>query len=120
MTSRIIDTRSANLIPEATTTKATATTLQWMSVLKSLTGYQMYRREMQVRIQRQDVLRFLIYSNVFPRAIAYCVNQVEFCVSSLPDPGAVLGEIEVTGAAGTGRCGSAVLQRSIALSMIFR
>lgn len=94
MTSRIIDTRSANLIPEATTTKATYDNLQWMSVLKSLTGYQMYRREMQVRIQRQEVLRFLIYSNVFPRAIAYCVNQVEFCVSALPDPGAVLGEIE--------------------------
>jgi len=93
MTSRILDTRSANLIPEATKTRATYDNLQWMSVLKSLTGYQMYRREMQVRIQRQDVLRFLIYSNVFPRAIAHCVNQVELCVRALPEPTAVLAEI---------------------------
>ncbi|MBK8971852.1 MAG: alpha-E domain-containing protein [Hahellaceae bacterium] len=94
MTSRIIDTRSANLIPDATTTKATYDNLQWMSVLKSLTGYQMYRREMQVRIQRQEVLRFLIYSHVFPRALAHCVNQVEFCVRALPDHNAVVNEIE--------------------------
>lgn len=93
MTSRIIDTRSANLVPDATTTKATYDNLQWMSVLKSLTGYQMYRREMQVRIQRQEVLRFLIYSHVFPRAIAHCVNQVELCVQTLPNPEPVLHEI---------------------------
>jgi uncharacterized alpha-E superfamily protein len=93
MTSRIIDTRSANLIPDATTTRTTYDNLQWMSVLRSLTGYQMYRREAQVRIQRQDVLRFLIYSNAFPRAINHCVNQVELCARALPQPGLVLEEI---------------------------
>ncbi|MCG8609897.1 MAG: alpha-E domain-containing protein [Pseudomonadales bacterium] len=85
MTTRIIDTRSANLVPDATTTKATYDNLQWMSVLKSLTGYQMYRREMEVRIQRQDVLRFLIQSETFPRAIAHCMIEVERCVEGLPN-----------------------------------
>ncbi|WP_020410624.1 alpha-E domain-containing protein [Hahella ganghwensis] len=85
MTSRIIDIRSANLIPDATMTKATYENLQWMSVLKSLTGYQMYRREMQVRIQRQEVLRFLIQSKVFPRAIARCMSDLEFSLDSLPN-----------------------------------
>ncbi len=85
MTSRIIDTRSANLVPDATMTKATYDNLQWMSVLKSLTGYQMYRREMQVRIQRQDVLRFLIQSKVFPRAIARSMTELEFSLDSLPN-----------------------------------
>ncbi|MCP5162853.1 MAG: alpha-E domain-containing protein [Hahellaceae bacterium] len=84
MTSRIIDTRSANLVPDATTTKATYDNLQWMSVLKSLTGYQMYRREMQVRIQRQEVLKFLIRSTAFPRAIAHCMNEVEASLKGLP------------------------------------
>lgn len=85
MTSRIIDTRSANLIPDATTTKATYDNLQWMSVLRSLTGYQMYRREMQVRIQRQEVLRFLIQSVTFPRSIAHCVSELEHSISVLPN-----------------------------------
>jgi len=31
----------------------------WVSVLKSLTAYQMYRRSEQVRVQRGPVLRFL-------------------------------------------------------------
>ncbi|AZZ90413.1 alpha-E domain-containing protein [Hahella sp. KA22] len=85
MTSRIIDTRSANLVPDAVVTKATNDNLQWMSVLKSLTGYQMYRREMQVRIQRQEVLKFLIQSKVFPRAIAHAMSEVEKSLESLPN-----------------------------------
>ena len=90
MTSRIIDTRSANLISDGAPTKTTFDNLQWMSVLKSLTGYQMYRREMQVKITREDVLHFLMYSNVFPRALSHCVNQVEYCVKLLPKPQPVL------------------------------
>ena len=41
--------------------------LQWMSVLKSLTGYQMYRREMQARVQRPMVLRFLLQDRLSSR-----------------------------------------------------
>lgn len=85
MTSRIIDTRSANLVPDATSNKATFDNLQWMSVLKSLTGYQMYRREMQVAIKREDVLRFLIQSKAFPRAIARSLHELEFSLESLPN-----------------------------------
>ena len=85
MTSRIIDVRSANLVPGATMTKTTYDNLQWMSVLKSLTGYQMYRREMQVRVQREEVLRFLFQSAVFPRSINHCLNMVQYCVETLPN-----------------------------------
>ncbi len=93
MTSRIIDTRSANLLPEEVSQTTTFDNLQWMSVLKSLTGYQMYRREMQVRIRRQDVLQFLIYSKEFPRAIAHCVNTVENSVGGVPNSGPILESI---------------------------
>jgi len=85
MTSRIIDIRSENLIPDATTNRTTFENLQWMSVLRSLTGYQMYRREMQVSIKREDVLRFLIQSPKFPRAIARCLYELSFSLETLPN-----------------------------------
>lgn len=87
MTSRIIDIRSANLVPGVgdakVDAKATYDNLQWMSVLKSLSGYQMYRREMQIRVRRQDVMRFLIQSEIFPRAISHCIREVQNSVQQL-------------------------------------
>lgn len=84
MTSRIIDIRSANLVPDAVMAKATYDNLQWMSVLRSLSGYQMYRREMQIRVQRTEVLRFLFQSASFPRSIGHCIGAVAQSVAALP------------------------------------
>ena len=83
MTSRIIDIRSANLLPDATLAKQTYDNLQWMSVLRSLTGYQMYRREKQIRVQRTEVLRFLFQSSGFPRSLLFSINSVEKAVARL-------------------------------------
>ena len=77
MTTRIVDVRSDNLLPDDTVGLRPFDNVQWMSVLKSLTAYQMYRRSMQVRIRRRDVLRFLLRSPEFPRAVLHCVQCVE-------------------------------------------
>jgi hypothetical protein len=53
MTTRIVDVRSANLLPEEATELRPFHTIQWVSVLKSMTAYQMYRRSEQVRVQRR-------------------------------------------------------------------
>jgi uncharacterized alpha-E superfamily protein len=85
MTTRIIDVRSANLLPDDAPELRPFDNIQWMSVLKSLTAYQMYRRTMQARIRRGDVLRFLLQSEEFPRAFHYCVAAVSRCVDDLPN-----------------------------------
>ncbi len=85
MTTRIIDVRSANLLRDDVTELRPFDNIQWMSVLKSLTGYQMYRREMQVRVRRAEVLRFLLHSPIFPRSVLHCIGEVENSVSSLPN-----------------------------------
>ncbi len=85
MTSRIVDIRSANLVPGVTSTKATYDNLQWMSVLRSLTGYQMYRREMQIRVQRTEVLRFLFQSEVFPRSLTFCIASMQHAMELMPN-----------------------------------
>ncbi|MDH3513798.1 MAG: alpha-E domain-containing protein [Gammaproteobacteria bacterium] len=84
MTIRIIDVRSANLLPEMSQDLTPFENIQWMSVLKSLSAYQMYRRAMQVRVRRPDVLRFLFKERDFPRAFYHTVTEVESCLGYLP------------------------------------
>ncbi|WP_295452940.1 alpha-E domain-containing protein [uncultured Thiodictyon sp.] len=84
MTTRIIDVRSANLLPHATTELQPYETIQWVSVLKSLSAYQAYRRSEQVRVQREPVLRFLFQHQAFPRAVRYCIDGSRRCLETLP------------------------------------
>jgi uncharacterized alpha-E superfamily protein len=84
MTTRIVDVRSATLLPETTSGLLPYENIQWISVLKSLTAYQMYRQKMQVRVRRADALRFLIQNEYFPRSFYYCTSSVENSVRRLP------------------------------------
>ncbi len=84
MTTRIIDVRSASLLPEMSEDLTPFENIQWMGVLKSLTAYQMYRREMRLRIRRPDVLKFLLLEPHFPRAFYHCLCEVESCLKDLP------------------------------------
>ena len=83
MTTRIIDVRSATLLPEMAEELTPFENLQWMSVLKSLTAYQMYRRKMQLRIRRPDVLKFLLQEERFPRALSHTLGEAESCLKDL-------------------------------------
>lgn len=84
MTTRIIDVRSASLLPELSDELTPFENIQWMSVLKSLTAYQMYRREMRLRVRRPDVLAFLLQERRFPRAFYHALCEVESCLHNLP------------------------------------
>ncbi len=85
MTTRIIDVRSLNLSQkdQAEALKPFENIL-WMSVLKSLTAWQMYRRHMQASVRRDAVLKFLLQDHQFPRAFRFCLDKVETCLNLLP------------------------------------
>jgi len=84
MTTRIIDVRTASLLPELSEDLTPFENIQWMSVLKSLTAYQMYRREMRLKVGRDDVLKFLLQEKRFPRSLYHTLCEVESCLQSLP------------------------------------
>jgi uncharacterized alpha-E superfamily protein len=84
MTSRIVDVRSAQLLPADTPELRPFDTIQWMSVLKSLSGYQMYRLKLRMRVQRADVLAFLLCDEQFPRSCRFCLEQIACYISGLP------------------------------------
>lgn len=85
MTTRIIDVRSAGLGSASEHERYDHfDNLQWMSVLKSLTAYQMYRQSTNVSVRRAEVLKFLFLSEVFPRAVTHCLGDLEDGIQSLP------------------------------------
>jgi len=112
MTTRILDVRSANLLSHARQTQTQTQTpvqtqtlaptqeeqdpfesIQWMSVLKSLSAYQMYRQQVRVRVNGPDVLKFLLQDEYFPRAVAFCLRQLEICLRKLPRHEAALAAL---------------------------
>ena len=83
MTSRIIDISSA-VVTTAPGGLGMETT--WVSILKALSAFQMYRRHEDVRISPRRVVRFLFADPRFPRAIRYCLDGIESVLAELPDP----------------------------------
>jgi uncharacterized alpha-E superfamily protein len=94
MTSRIVDVRSAQLLPAETPELRPFESVQWMSVLKSLSGYQMYRLKMRTRVKRTDVLQFLLRDDQFPRSCHFCLAQLEASLTPLPRSEGVLDVLE--------------------------
>lgn len=85
MTTRIINVRSENTIPDDVPELKPFEDMLWMSILKSLSAYQTYRQSMQVRIRRNDVLNFLFTVSYFPRSVSYCTDNIALYLSNLPN-----------------------------------
>jgi uncharacterized alpha-E superfamily protein len=85
MTTRILDVRSSDLLTDAEELfeSRSLESVQWISILKSLSAYSIYRRRVQVRVNRTPVLEFLFYDTQFPRSIAHCLASVEESVGHL-------------------------------------
>lgn len=84
MTTRILDVRTASLGPDLSEDLEPFENILWMSVLKSLTAYQMYRRKVRLRVRRPDVLKFLLQDTSLPHAVAYSLAEAEFRLRRLP------------------------------------
>lgn len=88
MTTRILDVRSANLAVKRDVGGELIhnpyENILWMSVLKSLTAYQMYRQHMRLRVQGSDVLRFLLLDDDFPRSFRYALSRIADCLRRMP------------------------------------
>lgn len=84
MTSRIVDVRSAAPPDRAGEDQAPFESIQWMSVLRSLSAHQMYRQTMRAPVTRVDVLHFLLLDPKFPRSVERCLGALRDGLGSLP------------------------------------
>ncbi|MES1926465.1 alpha-E domain-containing protein [Salinisphaera sp. T31B1] len=88
MTTRVIDVRSSDLLIDDHADLQPYQTVQWISVLKSLSAFQMYRRHVRSRVSGASVVRFLLSDMAFPRSTRFCLHQAEARLARLPAPGA--------------------------------
>ncbi len=90
MTTRIVDAGLVHLLPYHATEASGSDVLQpynnvlWMSVLRSLSGYQMYRQHVRDRVNARDVVAFLLQNDIFPRAAAHALGELDACLKKLP------------------------------------
>ncbi len=93
MTTRILDITSQDLLPHQQDELASLQNIQWMSVLKSLTAYQMYRRHVRTRVNGPSVLKFLLQDRAFPRSVLFGLSRNESLIRQLPNNKAPLNHL---------------------------
>ena len=82
MSTRIVDVGSASLSGEEEEALPYRNVL-WISILRSLSAYQMYRLSVRRNVSPEAVLDFLLNSTVFPRATAHTLIELDKCVAEL-------------------------------------
>jgi len=72
-TSRILDVKYFLLLPQVEDVGSPLDDLQWSAVLRSVSGFEMYRKRHR-GIAPDRVVGFLALDRYFPRSIMHCVN----------------------------------------------
>lgn len=75
-TSRILDVKYFILLPSVKLVGTTADDLQWQAVLRSVSGFEMYRKRYH-KITPARVVEFLVLDRDFPRAIQHCIETAD-------------------------------------------
>ncbi len=81
-TSRILDVKYYILLPKLHDVNSTIDDLQWQAVLRSVSGFEMYRQRHH-GITPRKVVEFLLLDRNFPRAIHHAVAEAELAVRAI-------------------------------------
>ncbi len=74
-TTRILDVKYFLLLPSVRIVGSPVDDVQWTAVLKSVSGFEMYRKAFG-RISPSRVVEFLVLDREFPRAVRHCLQSV--------------------------------------------
>jgi uncharacterized alpha-E superfamily protein len=75
-TSRILDVKYFILLPSVRDVGTPYDDVQWTAVLKSVSGFEMYRKRYG-KISPDRIVEFLLLDHEFPRALRYCVGRAD-------------------------------------------
>jgi len=93
MTTRVVGVRAASLMAYRSSTLA-FDEVHWMGVLRSLSALQMYQRATRGPIEATSVVQFLLFDRSFPRAVAFCLDEIDRCLDRLTRPERVRGAVD--------------------------
>lgn len=83
-TARILDVKYFILLPSVKYVGSSLDEMQWIALLRSASGYEMYRKR-QHRISPQAVIQFLVLDREFPRSVQFCLLQAERSLYTITD-----------------------------------
>lgn len=75
-TSRILDVKYFMLLPTADLINTPVDNIQWISVLRSTSSFEMYRKQFH-QVTPSNVADFLIFDRYFPRSIYHCIAKAQ-------------------------------------------
>ena len=76
MTARILDVKYHLLLPELTLVGSALDFYQWAALLKSLSGFEAYRRRHQTGFNPADVAEFVLREPDFPRSLRFSLDRI--------------------------------------------
>ncbi len=83
MTARILDVKYHLLLPDLTLVGSALDYYQWAALLKSLSGFEAYRRKHHSDFRPIDVADFMIFETEFPRALRFSVERIAQALSTV-------------------------------------
>lgn len=78
-TSRILDVKYFMLLPQVGLINTPIDNIQWISVLRSASAFEMFRKEFH-QVKPANVADFLIFNRSFPRSIYHCIEKAQICL----------------------------------------
>lgn len=81
-TSRLVDMKYFLLLPSAEDVGGPIDEMQWSTLLRSASAFEMYRKRYG-RLEPENVVEFLMLDSEFPRAIRYCLAHADESVRAI-------------------------------------
>lgn len=85
MTARILDVKYHLLLPDLSMIGSPLDYYQWAALLKSLSGFEAYRRRFQAGLRPIDVAAFVIFEADFPRSLRFQVDRMLQAIDEVAD-----------------------------------
>jgi uncharacterized alpha-E superfamily protein len=87
MTARILDVKYHLLLPDSTRVGSPLDYYQWAALLKSMSGFEAYRRKYHGGPRPLDVAEFVIFDSDFPRSLRFGVDRMAQALAAVGTPG---------------------------------
>jgi uncharacterized alpha-E superfamily protein len=88
MTARILDVKYHLLLPDLSMVGSPLDYYQWAALLKSLSGFEAYRRNYHAGLRPVDIAEFVIFEGHFPRSVRFSVEHMRHALREIGTEGA--------------------------------
>jgi uncharacterized alpha-E superfamily protein len=87
MTARILDVKYHLLLPDLSLVGSPIDYYQWAALLKSLSGFEAYRRKYHAGFRPIDVAGFVIFERDFPRSLRFSLERMHQAIQEIGNKG---------------------------------